>query len=272
MNLTLENFLKTLLDGESTCFSPDALGTEVSTKVLPTDLFFSINALNPTTDLAPSQPYHNVNRPRRADVNVTCFRNFLIEIDTLPLDQQIEYVTSKVPVTSIVYSGGKSYHFIISLEAPVLNIEQYQVLAKRLHKLLPLADKSTKNPSRFSRLPFRTRPETGLEQKLVQLNTRVANETLLALLPEVATIKYNSKPDSRFISVLVSNAVSNPEEAMSEMDIKSRNGLFYWLGQRLADLELEMESRYNLVERAYSNLQNTKGFDLNEALSAARLK
>jgi len=124
--MTQEKFLNSLFDaGQQTCFSPDARGIEVTTQPGKHDLFFCINALNPALDANPTEPWHRVDLPRRADHNVICFRNFLLEIDNMPIEQQVEHVRNLVPVTAIVFSGKKSYHFIISLTEPMPDYDSY---------------------------------------------------------------------------------------------------------------------------------------------------
>lgn len=271
-NLTLENFLNLLFeDTENTCYTDSPTGYRVYSYPALRDVFFCINALHPTQDLKPDQSWHRSDLPRRADHNVITHRNFLIELDGLPLSEQINYVTQKIPVSSITYSGGKSYHFIISLVEPV-SAEKYRELALRLHTLLPLADKSCKNPSRLSRIPTAIRKDTGNEQTLVQLGNRIPVQDLENVLPLVE-VKVQNKPMSReFISAKVNHAVGNPVEAMNEMNIDSRNRFFFWLGQRLKDLDISEESKVILVDTAYGNLTNTTGFSVSEAYNAARLK
>jgi len=55
-------------------------------------------------------------KPRRADINVSQFRNFMFEMDNESLEAQGKILEScGIPWTSIIYSGGKSYHVILSL-------------------------------------------------------------------------------------------------------------------------------------------------------------
>jgi len=103
-----KKFVDLLFDpGQKTCFSKDAKGTMVR-EPKGQDLFFCINALNPEEDTCPTEKYHRAGRPRRADGNVVCYRNFLVEIDTMPVEQQMHYVKNRLPFTTAVYSGGKS--------------------------------------------------------------------------------------------------------------------------------------------------------------------
>lgn len=167
----MNNFYNVLFDlGESTCFSANPYGVQVSrvfAETEHTEQFFCINPL----------------KSRRKDANVTAYRNFLVEFDGVPLDQQRNIVNmAKLPFSTCVFSGSKSFHFIISLETPVATIEEYKAITRRLHAYLPEMDKSTSNPSRFSRTPNAIR-ENGNRQDVMEIRTRVPNDHLLGLLP-----------------------------------------------------------------------------------------
>jgi len=126
-------------------------------------VFFSINPLH--TD--------------RRDSNVTCHRNILCEFDKGTIKEQLRLVEdSKIPYTSIVFSGNKSIHVIISLEEPCKNREEYNELVKRIYRKLPGVDTSCSNPSRFSRTPGALRSDTGQHQTLIELKSRVPREEL----------------------------------------------------------------------------------------------
>src|SRR6185369_16107260 len=173
-------FLNVLFEpGEQTCFADTIKGTAVSLHPKHDDEFFSINALYSNRDENPIEPWHSENKPRRADHNVASFRNFLIELDNMPLAEQIDYVTKRIPVTSIVYSGGKSYHFIVSLEQALANAEQYLEVARRIQLAVPACDRACKNPSRLSRLPGAIRKDTDRVQDLVALGSRIPVAALL---------------------------------------------------------------------------------------------
>jgi len=271
-NLTLDNFLNLLFEpNEQTCFSHDLKGYKVTSYPALKDVYFCINALHPTEDRRPEQAWHRSNLPRRADHNVISFRNFLIEIDSMPLEQQIAYVTSKVPVSAITYSGGKSYHFILSLTTPATP-EKYREIALRLHSLLPASDSSTKNASRFSRIPTAVRPDTGKCQTLVELHNRISLQTLEPMLPLVKMQNVNPiKKEKSIISADAQEVVNRPDVVMQRLNF-GRNALFHYLGQRLKELELDEEIKQELVDRAYANLSDATSFSLNEAYNAARIK
>lgn len=155
---------------ESTCFSPSPYGTRITpiANVNPkTCAFFSINPLD--------------NTKTRADSAVIKYRNILIEFDKLSLEEQEKHVTSiGMPYSTVVYSGSKSRHYIISLEQDLPDQHIYRTLVRRIYKAVgeSLVDKNCKNPSRFSRLPGHIRPDTNKEQTLLGVRGRVPNSVL----------------------------------------------------------------------------------------------
>ena len=259
--MTQEKFLETLFDAdERICLSDTPYGIAtfpIGKAPHPTSVFFSINPMHTT----------------RADANVTCFRNILLEIDSMPLAQQRPYIASKkIPVTSVVYSGGKSYHFILSLAQPCSTREEYDQLVRRLHKLLPEVDPTTKNPSRFSRLPDVIRPDTGKEQTLMYLGPRIPRATLEALLPPLEAPKTHEIQPEGFFSTLVVDAMFTPDKVMQKVGISGRNQFFFWLGQRLREGGATIMQKQAIVDQAYINLQNKADFSLQEARSASRVR
>jgi Primase C terminal 1 (PriCT-1) len=119
----------------------------------------------------------------RKDSNCVAFRNFLIEIDQLPLIEQRPYVESfKMPYSTAVYSGNKSHHFVICLEDGFKTIKHYRYAAKWLHNIMEKADHSTRNPSRFTRLPGAYNAKTGKLQKLMYCGVRIPNKQFEAFL------------------------------------------------------------------------------------------
>ncbi|MBC7658948.1 MAG: hypothetical protein H7249_04505 [Chitinophagaceae bacterium] len=185
---------------EYTCLADSPKGTQV----VPvksfhprSHSFFSINALHPYQDREPIADYHHPDRPRRADANVVTFRNILVEMDRISLADQLAWVVEKnMPFTSCVYSGGKSYHFILSLADALPDRASYDALVKRLYAVLgDRIDTACKNPSRFSRAPGHIRKETFKFQDLRELRGRVPNAKLEAWLTAAgAPIPVESRP------------------------------------------------------------------------------
>ncbi|MBV6514180.1 MAG: hypothetical protein FMNOHCHN_03770 [Ignavibacteriaceae bacterium] len=169
--------------------------------------FFSINPIHPSLDYGWNKKpnLYNFNTPRRADINVTKFRNLLFEMDGIDLNQQLEMLDAlPLKFTYITYSGNKSYHAIVSLQNDLpyeahteKAIEQYRSLWSKLCALfdkiliekgynLPINKKSffdpaTKNPSRLSRTPNAIR-SNGVKQQLVYEGDFLTEELLLELL------------------------------------------------------------------------------------------
>ncbi len=90
------------------------------------------------------------------DENVTDYRYALVESDSMALEEQNALIRDlELPVAMLVYTGGKSLHAIVHIDAPDLN--EYH---KRVDYLFGVCrknglyvDKSCRNPSRLSRLP-----------------------------------------------------------------------------------------------------------------------
>lgn len=271
--MNLDNFLSTLFrPSDIVCFTDMPTGTACYNDPDEHDLFFSINGMAPN-DRQPTKPWHAPQVPRRADANVWRHENFLLELDSMALDEQIKYVRDLVPITSCVYSGSKSHHFIISLTEPLETAEAYAQLAKRLHKHVPAADPTTKNPSRLSRLPFRVRPETGKEQKLVYLGTRIPFAELDAILPQLPVYAPKTADQVRTLtSSVILEAIHEPDETMHKFNLGGRNAAFFWLHKRMDELGLDAKAREFFVHTMYNNLRTKDGFSFAEACAAARIK
>lgn len=238
---------------EETCFATTVHDTAINKFHLDAQ-FFCINAL----------------KGSRSDRNVATYRNFLLEFDTGHLKDHLSWLRG-LPISTAVSSGGKSTHFIVSLQDALYDETEYREVAARLHQLIPEADKSTKNPSRLSRVPGVIRANTGLEQKLLALHGRVPNVDLLARLPELTEdiIISQTKAEELNMRQFVQQAILNPDNAIQLLGVAGRNAFFYWLGQRLVDLGIE--DKRAIVEQTYANLGSTKEFSLQEAYVAARV-
>lgn len=162
-------FFEALFDeGEKTCFATrvtDKKVRDARSGVLRGEQYFSINPLGSS----------------RADSEVTAFRNFLIEYDNLDRQEQLDKLRH-VPWTTLVWSGGKSYHAIISLAEPVSSKEEYIAIFSRINKKLKGIDKANKNPSRLSRIGAAFR-DNGELQEVLGVKARVSREELESWLP-----------------------------------------------------------------------------------------
>lgn len=90
------------------------------------------------------------------DSNVTDFRYALIESDNCDIDKQNAIIRElELPVAALVYSGGKSIHAIVKVDAA-----DYTEYRKRIDYLYEICkknglepDRQNRNPSRLSRMP-----------------------------------------------------------------------------------------------------------------------
>lgn len=103
--------------------------------------------------------------------NVTAFRYALVESDTMALDQQNAMIRElELPVACLVYSGGKSIHAIVKIDAD--DYDEYKTRVDFLYSILKKngmkIDTQNKNPSRLSRLPGVTR--NGKKQFIIDTN------------------------------------------------------------------------------------------------------
>lgn len=115
-----------------------------------------------------------------ADRDVTNHRYALLENDILDLGTQVSLLARlRLPITCVTYSGGKSLHALVHINAR--DAESYKVQVKDLLGLLrPLGfDPATGNPSRLSRLPGAYRADKGQLQRLIYLNPLPREKSIL---------------------------------------------------------------------------------------------
>ena len=103
--------------------------------------------------------------------NVTDFRYALVESDTMALDKQNTIIRElELPVAALVYSGGKSIHAIVRIDAPSYN--EYRKRVDYLYNVCKKndlnIDNQNRNPSRLSRMPGVVR--NGKKQFLIDTN------------------------------------------------------------------------------------------------------
>lgn len=110
------------------------------------------------------------------DANVTAYRNALVECDTMDIDSQLAVIRKlQLPCAAITYSGGKSIHAVVKVDATDIRDykERYAFLVKYC-KLNGLdIDKGNCNPSRFTRLAGVTRGDK--KQFLIDTNCGLPN-------------------------------------------------------------------------------------------------
>lgn len=103
--------------------------------------------------------------------NVTDYRYALVESDSMDLEKQNALVRElELPIACLVYSGGKSVHAIVRIEAA--SYEEYRKRVDYLYAVLKkngmAVDTQNKNPSRLSRMPGVMR--NGKKQFLIDTN------------------------------------------------------------------------------------------------------
>ena len=116
----------------------------------------------------------------RKNSNVTKFKNFLVEFDDIPLNDQIQYAKDVgLPYSAIVYSGNKSYHFLISLENPLKDLGEYNYFSNYIHNIIVKSDPATKKACQLSRYPGVRRSETGKYQEIIEVKKRISNSDII---------------------------------------------------------------------------------------------
>jgi RecA-family ATPase len=112
-----------------------------------------------------------VNAEGRKNSDVTNFRYVLVESDSMSIEkQETFYRDHQLPIKTLTYSGSKSLHAVVSVDAA--NIEEYKSRVAILYKYLEengfKVDKANKNPSRLTRVAGFMR--NGVMQRLVDTN------------------------------------------------------------------------------------------------------
>ena len=92
--------------------------------------------------------------------NVTEFRYALVESDAMEIEKQHAILRElELPIAVLVYSGGKSLHAIVKIDAE--NYTEYRKRVDYLYKICEkngmMIDTQNRNPSRLSRMPGCTR-------------------------------------------------------------------------------------------------------------------
>ena len=110
------------------------------------------------------------------DKDIIAHRFSLLESDLLPLDLQLAVIARlPLPIAAVIFSGEKSYHALVHVDAPDATAYRKHV-SRMLALLRPLGfDTSTGNPSRMARLPGAMRGKE--KQRLLYLNPEARSET-----------------------------------------------------------------------------------------------
>lgn len=105
------------------------------------------------------------------NTNVTDFRYALVESDKIPIEKQNGIIRElQLPVAALVFSGKKSIHAIVKVEAS--SYSEYKSRVEFLYNICDknglIVDRQNKNPSRLSRMPGIVRD--GQKQFLMDTN------------------------------------------------------------------------------------------------------
>lgn len=115
--------------------------------------------------------FNPVDGTGRKDANITSYRYALVECDNMEPGKQLAAIHQmELPCAALVYSGGKSIHAIVRVNAP-----DYAEYRKRVDHLYATCqkngltlDQQNRNPSRLSRMPGILR--AGQKQALLETN------------------------------------------------------------------------------------------------------
>lgn len=142
--------------------------------------------------------------------NVTDYRYTLVESDDMELGKQIAIIRKlMLPVVALVYSGGKSIHAIVHVDARTKDeyVKRVSYIYEICEKNGLVLDKQNKNPSRLSRMPGVIRE--GHKQFLIDTNIGMDSYEAWQDWVEEET---NNLPDPTVISEYWDNRpVQDPE-------------------------------------------------------------
>ncbi len=165
---------------------------------------FCVNPLDGVTDHEPTKSYHAADRPRRADMNVCKFPNFIFESDSAPLETQIAALKNPAiaNITRLaVFSANKSVSLIVSVADSLpfvphteAGVHDYKLawngLRAHIEALTGITmDPSTKNPSRLTRTPAVQRLDTGKMQDVLHTGPLVTADFILSHMRTALTTK-----------------------------------------------------------------------------------
>lgn len=214
--------------------------------------------------------------------NVTAFKYALVESDNLSIDKQNAIMRElELPIAALVYSGSKSIHAIVKVDAQ--NYSEYQKRVEYLYKICNKnglqVDSQNKNPSRLSRMPGIIRGEH--KQFLIDTNIGKADweewqtwiEDLNDDLPEFESLAEMFEEDPPLAPVLIDNVlrrghkmlIAGPSKAgksfaLMEMCIAIAEGI-PWFGFKCErgkvlyiNMELDRPSAYKRFKDIYRGM------------------
>lgn len=214
--------------------------------------------------------------------NVTDFKYALVESDNLNIEKQNAIMRElELPIATLVYSGSKSIHAIVKVDAQ--NYSEYQKRVEYLYKICNKnglqVDGQNKNPSRLSRMPGIVRGE----HKQFLIDTHIGKtsweewetwiEDLNDDLPEFESLEEMFKEDPALAPVLIDGVlrrghkmlIAGPSKAgksfaLMEMCIAIAEGI-PWFGFNCErgkvlyiNMELDRPSAYKRFKDIYQGM------------------
>ena len=198
----------------------------------------------------------------RSDSSVTAFRSFMVEMDTgtgtkEDLQAQADYIKkSGLPFSACIYSGGKSLHYLVTLDQDLPSEKEWRHIAEWILGCLTAADQLTKNPSRSIRIPGAFRAEKGKSQVLLALRERIKLETLQSWLNQNpdAEPRYRDKKiatvDQRRFDMIRPWARNLLRKGLDPT--KSRNGQWYAIALEYALAGFSEDDTINLLNNYFT--------------------
>lgn len=257
---TTKDFYDVLFDKDDyTCFSD-------STNARTKSVHARRNGTKESTQYFCINPI--VQGQNRITANVTAFRNILIEIDKDENGKDIDRDEQKkmfnrigLPYATLVWSGGKSLHAIVSLEDPFEDVAEYRNAVIAIYKVLKSGnvpnDSQVKDPVRYSRSAGSVRMNTREFQEIDTIRTRISQKDLIEWLAshdvEIEEPKYH---DSNVMYVGTSDAsVELKRDWIMKYKMKNMN---YVQGEK------------NHYQFTYARLLRATGLNINDVYSIFR--
>ena len=112
------------------------------------------------------------------------FRNFVLEFDDITVEEQLELIEGfDIPYATVVFSGNKSLHVVISLTHSI-QLDEYRDICYRLKQTFPEADSSCLEPARLTRVPTKGQP-------LLAVGKMITPDDLYTWLHSIGASKYS---------------------------------------------------------------------------------
>lgn len=217
--------------------------------------------------------------------NVAAFRYALLESDSMPIPQQIAIIREmQLPVKMLVYSGGKSVHAIVHIDAA--NEKEYRQRVDKLYaeckknKFIP--DEQNKNASRLSRMPGVWRGEKKqyiIDENIGQPSWQAWEDFLAEVqdtLPDIEDLDSALDAPHELTPVLIEDTlrqghkmlIAGPSKAgksflLMELAVAISAGQ-KWIGKRCARgevLYINLEIDRNSFLNRFDDIYRKKGID-----------